>query len=185
MLVGIIEGATHADLDAVGGINEAFFQSAAEGGSMIITLTEHLIAQVRVGVKVDHGHRAILLGHSSQLSQGDRVVAAQNNGQSTVVEDAGNAGFNGRISGMDVAGNNGEIPQIAPGERIHDVDLLNHVVRLHHAGDVADSGGAETGAGAERTGGVKRSAGNGKVHTLGRVDSGHAHKGTHVAETGR
>ena len=182
VLVRVVQRSAHADLDGLGGVDQAFFQSTAEGGAVVVLLAEYLIADVGVAVKVHQGNRAVLLGNGTQLAQGDGMVATQGDGNDALVQDARDLALDGFVGGMDVAGGDGNIAVVGTLQVLQHVDAQDDVVRLDHGGNSADGLGPEPGSGTIRARRVEGNAHDGEIG-IGHVSHARdAHEGAGIAE---
>ena len=98
-----------------------------------------------------------------KLPARDGMVTAGNDGTGIFFQNTGDAFFNRIIAGVNIAGGDVEIADVSALQALHDIDLHNDVIRLHHGGNVTDVIRTEAGAGTEGAAGIKGSACNCKI----------------------
>ena len=183
MFVWIVERTTHTDLDRVGSVYEAFFESAAEWCAVVILLTEYFVTDVGVGVKVNHSDWAVLLCNCTHFTECDGMVAAEADWNDTSVNDWLEFLFDCFVCRMNVAWCYVYITVVSALEVFKDVNAHDNVIWLHHSGDASDSGRTETGAGAVRRSCVKWNTENSKVEVFCFCHVWDTHECTCVTET--
>ena len=122
-ILGTIEALADADLDGVGGVDQALLGGVIERGAVGVGLAEVLVDGVVVGIEVDEGHGAVGLSAGAQLRQGDGVVAAHGHGDDALLEDGAHAILDDLEGVLDVAGNGAHITKVDAGALIKDADV--------------------------------------------------------------
>ena len=84
-------------------------------------------------IKMQQAYLAVLCGHGAQFGQGDGMVAAKTQRHSPGVQQRLHELANGRIRGLDIAGNNIHVAKVAACQFVENIDLKDDVVGLDHA----------------------------------------------------
>jgi hypothetical protein len=84
---------------------------------------EHLHAGVRVGVEVDEADRAVPAGDRAHVWLGDRVVAAEDDGNRAGGHDLPNGALDLRMRARGIGGHDRSISEIHDAELLERVDL--------------------------------------------------------------
>ena len=87
-----------------------------------------------------------------KLPARDGMVTAGNDGTGIFFQNTGDDFFNRIIAGVNIAGGDVEIADVCARRALHDIDLHDDVIQLHHGG-----------AGTEGAAGIKGSACNCKI----------------------
>ena len=96
---------------------------------MEVLLAEVRLPRVGVRVELDECEWAMTLRKHAQLGEGDRVVAAERNGEDSCLDDRCQSLDDLRIRALGVAGRNRQIAVIHDRERVDDVEVVRRVVR--------------------------------------------------------
>lgn len=140
-ILGTIEALADADLDGVGGVDQALLGGVIERGAVGVGLAEVLVDGVVVGIEVDEGHGAVGLSADAQLRQGDGVVAAHGHGDDALLEDGAHAILDDLEGVLDVARDGAHITKVDAGALIKDADVQRAGVGLCGEGRHLTDGG--------------------------------------------
>ena len=185
MLVRVVERTAHAHLNGMGCVNKPFLERTTKRRTVVVLFPEDLVAKVGMGIEMKQRHRAMLLRDRAQLTKRDGMVAAQYDGHGAFVQNARHARFDSSVGRVDVARHDGKIAHVAAAQILHDIHLLNHVVRLDHGGNRTDSLRPEARPCTVRARRVERHACDGEVKPARRFHARHPHERTGVAEARR
>lgn len=167
-----------------GGVEDAFLDGAAERGAVGVLGAEVGVPGVQVGVEVEQGDRAVLLGHGAQQGQRDGVVAAEGHQAGAGVQEVVSGGLDGLDGLVDVEGVGGDVAGVRDLGEGEGGRVLGRVVRAQQAGRLTDGVAAEAGAGAVGDAGVEGDADHRDVGRAHLVEAGQAGEGRRARVAG-
>src|SRR5215213_11690727 len=157
--------------------------SAPEGRPVRVLLAEVGVPGVRVAVELHEGQRSVHGGCGPQLSQGDRVVAAEHYRDDACAVYGLKTFRYPPVALLDVAWDDGDVAVVYDREVIEDRDILRRVVRPEQVRDAADALRAEARPYAEGRRRIEWSSDYSSVAILKISDVWQSHESAHPAET--
>ena len=159
------ERAADPDLHGGAGVDQALFDSDAEGCAVMVWAAGRPGPEIGVRVEVHERHLAVALGERARDGQGSRVVPAEDDRHHAGLDDALELACEVVHRLLDVVGKDVEIAVIdhteLVGRRFEFVKIP--AVRPHLAGGVTYAARAETGAGPVEHRHIHRHADDGDV----------------------
>src|SRR5215204_3204187 len=180
---GVVQRASHPDLDGALRQEEPLLDGASEGRPVGVLLAEVGVPGVGVAVELHESQRSVHGGCGPQLRQGDRVVAAEHYRDDACAVYGLESFRYPPVALLDVAGDDGDVAVVYDREEVEDRDILRRVVRPEQVRDAADALRPEARPDAEGRRRIKGNSDNRSVAIVEVSDVWQSHESAHPAET--
>src|ERR687889_656733 len=182
-VTGVVQRASHPDLDRILRPQEPLLDGAPEGRPVRVLLAEVGVPGVGVAVELHESQRSVHGGCGPQLRQGDRMVATEHYGDDACAVYGLETFSYPPVALLDVAWDHGHVAVVYDRELIEDRDILRRVVGPEQVRNATDALRAEARPDAEGRRCIKGSSDYRSVAILKIPGVWQSHESAHPAET--